>query len=81
MNIKIVLRILGILLMGFSLTMLPPIVFSFIFADGQAHAFIEAMLFYITLGVLIWYPLRNVRTELRIRDGFLVVSTFWVVIG
>lgn len=81
MNIKIVLRILGVLLMGFSLTMLPPIVVAIIYEDGQHAAFFEAFLVYAAVGAAIWYPLRKKRSELRIRDGFLVVSTFWVVIG
>ncbi len=81
MNIKIVLRILGVLLMGFSLTMLPPILVSLIYSDGQAFAFVNSMVFYLALGAVIWYPLRTQRSELRIRDGFLVVSSFWVVIG
>jgi len=81
MNIKIVLRILGVLLMGFSVTMLPPIAVSLIYSDGQAFAFVESLFIYIVLGAIIWYPLRKQRSELRIRDGFLVVSTFWVVIG
>lgn len=81
MNIKIVLRILGVLLMGFSLTMLPPILVSIFYEDGQVDAFFQSLLIYLSLGAAIWYPLRNTRTELKIRDGFLVVSTFWVVIG
>jgi len=81
MNLKLVLRILGILLMVFSITMLPPIIFSIAFEDGQAGAFFKAFLVYIILGSMIWYPLRKQQSELRLRDGFLVVATFWVVIG
>lgn len=81
MNIKLVLRILGVLLMGFSVTMLPPIAFSIVFEDGQHAAFFKAMFIYAGIGVTLWYPLRKNRSELRIRDGFLVVSTFWVIIG
>ncbi len=81
MNIKIVLRILGVLLMGFSVTMVPPIFVSFIYSDGQASAFIYSIIIYLIIGSIIWYPLRKQRSELRIRDGFLVVSSFWAVIG
>ncbi|MBT8142229.1 MAG: potassium transporter [Gammaproteobacteria bacterium] len=81
MNFKLVIRILGVLLMIFSATMLPPIVFSIFYDDGQVAAFFNALLVYLVLGAILWYPLRHLRAELRLRDGFLVVSTFWVVIG
>ena len=29
----------------------------------------------------MWYPVRNARHELRIRDGFLITSMFWTVLG
>ncbi len=81
MNIKIVLRILGILLMGFSLTMLPPTFFAILYEDGQGPAFLNSFLIYLALGSAIWYPLRHTKSDLRLRDGFLVVAGFWVVIG
>jgi len=81
MNIKTVLRILGVLLMGFSLMMLPPVFFSILYQDGQQAAFLQSFLVYLLIGVLIWYPLRHQRSDLRIRDGFLVVASFWTVIG
>ena len=30
---------------------------------------------------MLWLPVREYRRELRIRDGFLVVVVFWVVLG
>ena len=33
------------------------------------------------VGVLCWYPVRNQRRELRVRDGFVVVSLFWTVLA
>jgi len=81
MNIKIVLRILGVLLMGFSLTMLPPTFFAILYEDGQGPAFLNSFVIYLALGAAIWYPLRKTKSDLRLRDGFLVVASFWVVIG
>jgi len=81
MNIKVVLRILGVLLMGFSAAMIPPTFFSILYQDGQVAAFLQSFVIYICLGALIWYPLRHARSDLRIRDGFLVVASFWTVIG
>ena len=69
------------LLTLFSVTMLPPVAVSFLFQDGSWAAFLSA--FFVTLGagVLFWWPVRTIKRELRLRDGFLVVACFWVVLG
>lgn len=69
------------LLALFSLTMLPPVVVSWIYNDGAAHAFAYAFLIIMAAGLALFLPLRRHRAELRIRDGFLVVAGFWVVLG
>ncbi len=74
-------RVLGFLVMIFSLTMLMPIVVSLIFADGTWNAFAQSFLIVLGSGAIIWYPVRNEDRELRLRDGFLVVALFWVVLG
>ena len=81
MNVLVVLRILGLLLTLFSLTMLPPVVVSWIYSDGAAMAFVHSFLIILGAGLVLFLPLRRHRAELRIRDGFLVVAGFWVVLG
>jgi trk system potassium uptake protein TrkH len=61
-----VLRVLGLLLATFSLTMLPPVIFSIVHEDGTGTVFFEAFLIVALLGL---------------RDGFLVVALFWLVLG
>ncbi|HEX7718236.1 MAG TPA: potassium transporter TrkG, partial [Woeseiaceae bacterium] len=81
MNLIVVQRILGLLLMVFSLTMLPPVIFSFVFDENSWLPFVQG--FFVTLisGLIIWYPARRSRKELRLRDGFVVVAMFWTVLG
>ncbi len=81
MNLFVVQRILGILLMLFSVTMLPPIAVSLTFQDQQSAPFLDAFMGLLVTGLLIWLPVRNQQRELRLRDGFLVVALFWVVLG
>ena len=81
MNLLVVQRILGILLMLFSATMLPPVAVSLAFQDHQSAPFIDAFTGLMLTGVLIWLPVRKQYRELRLRDGFLVVALFWVVLG
>ncbi len=77
----VIQRVLGLLLMIFSLSMVPPILVSQLYEDGAAFPFMLSMSITITSGFVIWYPVRRIRKELRIRDGFLVVVLFWVVLG
>ena len=74
-------RVLGLLLTIFSLSMLPPIVFSLYFDDGTAIDFVESFFVVATVGLLFWLPARNSKRELRLRDGFVIVASFWVVLG
>ncbi len=81
MTPSVVQRILGLLLMVFSVTMLPPIVVSLIYRDGTALAFALGFAVTLSLGAMIWYPVRRAREEMRLRDGFIVVALFWIVLG
>lgn len=67
--------------MLFSLSMLPPIGVSILFQDAQIPLFLQAFFLIFGIGVLCWFPLRNQKRELRIRDGFLITVLFWVVLG
>src|SRR5690554_1394296 len=80
-HFAVIARILGILLMLFSLAMLPPIVVSFIYNDGVAQAFITAMVMIFCIGFTLWLPVRLEREELRTRDGFIIASLFWITLG
>lgn len=77
----VILRIVGLLLMVFSTTVIPPVVVSLWYQDTEITAFINAFLVILISGLFIWLPVRNMRKELRIRDGFIVVVLFWFVFG
>lgn len=81
MNLAMVQRILGLMLMVFSLTMLPPVGISLLYDDGHHAAFLDAFLAVAVAGLVIWWPVRTVQRDLRLRDGFLVVALFWVILG
>lgn len=81
MHFSTVQRILGVLLMLFSLTMLPPLVLSMLVDDGALIGFTDAFILTLGLGLGIWMPVRHRRQDLRVRDGFLVVVLFWSVLG
>lgn len=69
------------LLMVFSMTMLPPVLVALLYGDGALHAFLQAFVWTFIAGFVFWLPVRTRRKELRLRDGFVVVMLFWVVLG
>ena len=81
MNWTVVQRILGLLLMMFSLTMLPPIIFSVYYDDHSWLPFVEGFGLTLVAGFLFWLPVHRSKKDLRLRDGFLVVASFWTVLG
>ena len=81
MNWTVVLRILGLLLMLFSVTMLLPILVSIGFNDQAWFSFVEGFAYTFFSGLVIWFSFRNSRKDLRLRDGFLIVALFWTVLG
>lgn len=74
-------RIIGLLLMLFSMTMIPPAIVGLIYRDGSVYPFFIAFLLNLILGVFVWLPVHKDRTDLRLRDGFVIVVVFWVVWG
>ena len=71
-------RILGFLIAGASLMMLPPIAVSLLYKDGTATLFLVSAFILFIIGMAIFLPVRHVHEELRIRDGFLVVVACWL---
>ncbi|MGF1526885.1 MAG: TrkH family potassium uptake protein [Candidatus Competibacterales bacterium] len=75
-------HILGLLLMVFSATLLPPLAVAFLYGETDVFkAFALALGFIFALGLVAWLPVHNRRRDLRLRDGFMVVAMFWSVLG
>lgn len=81
MSLRMILRILGLLLMLFSLTLVPPVLVSLLFNDGVWDAFAIAMVITVVTGALLYLPNRRSQKELRTRDGFIIATLFWTVLG
>ncbi len=81
MHLSVTLRILGMLLMLFSSTLLVPMGVALLDDDHTISSFASALALTFSAGLLSWLPVQHVRHELRIRDGFLVTSLFWTVLG
>ena len=81
MQFSIVFKTIGLLLMVFSLTQLPPLLVDFIYQQNEAQSFITAFLLTLLSGFILWVPFRNTKKDFRIREGVLVVVSFWFVLS
>ena len=81
MQYKNIIRILGLLVALLSVTMLPPAMVSMIYRDGGGVPFLMGFLCCLITGFLAWYPNRYEKTDLRAREGFLIVVLFWLVLA
>ncbi|MFO8003758.1 TrkH family potassium uptake protein [Thioalkalivibrio sp.] len=75
------LRLLGILVTLFSLTMLPPALIGWIYDESSRWVFLRAFGILMGAGLLIWAAFFRSRGDLQVRDGFVVVVMFWLVLG
>lgn len=81
MQILVVQRIIGLLLMLYSITVIPAILVSIYFQDSALVSFIETLLITLGAGILLWFPVRKKKNDLKLRDGFMVVVMFWLSLG
>lgn len=81
MHPAIISRVLGILLMCYSLALIPPVLVSFIYDDKLHFAFIIPFVATLLTGFALWYATHRVKQDLRSRDGFMVTTMFWTVLG
>ncbi len=60
---------------------LPPLIVSFLYSDGMAMTFIDSFFAVFFTGFVLWLLTSRSKQELGTRDGFLIVTLFWVVLG
>lgn len=75
-----VYRALGMVIMLFGLTMLAPLILSYIVDDGAQAAYDEAFGLTMLSGLFLCYRFRRCKQELTVRDGFLMVVLVWTVL-
>ncbi|MBW5408058.1 Trk system potassium transporter TrkH [Morganella morganii] len=81
MHFRAITRIVGLLVIIFSVTMIIPGIVALIYKDGAGKAFSQTFLAALIIGLLLWIPNRNKKSELKPKEGFLIVVLFWTVLG
>jgi len=80
-HLSLVQRILGLVIVAFGLTMLPPVVVDVVYGGTTAGLFLMVGAALVAMGTALWLPVRRVNRDLRLRDGFLIVALFWALLG
>ncbi|MCM2307509.1 MAG: TrkH family potassium uptake protein [Sulfuritalea sp.] len=75
-----VVRVFGVLLIGFSLTLLVPLGFSWYWHDGAELAYDEAFALTLLVGLILFWSARHHDDDLKVRDGFLIVVLVWTLL-
>jgi trk system potassium uptake protein TrkH len=78
---RTITHLFGILLMLYSLSFFPSIGIALLYADGEAGIFLLSFTITAVAGLFLWFTNRNHRSELSIRDGFLFVTLFWLILS
>ncbi len=80
-RVHILQRVLGLLSALFSVTMLPPLAVALWYGDGGVREFLAGGCLSLLIGLLLYWPVRHERSSIGLRDGYLIVTLFWAVLG
>ena len=81
MRAQAFIRTISFLCISFSAMLLPPLLVSLWRQDGQAGHFALIAAVVLAVGSLLWWPFRRHPLQLHNRDGYLIVATFWLLLG
>ncbi|NYY77687.1 hypothetical protein DMH20_20295 [Escherichia coli] len=81
MHFRAITRIVGLLVILFSGTMIIHGLVALIYRDGAGRAFTQTFFVALAIGSMLWWPNRKEKGELKSREGFLIVVLFWTVLG
>ena len=81
MQLSIVAKTIGLLLMVFSFAQIPPLVVDLIYTEGEYISFLYSFLLTVLGGLVLWWPFREVNKDFRLREGVLIVVCFWIVLS
>ncbi|TCJ15548.1 TrkH family potassium uptake protein [Parasulfuritortus cantonensis] len=75
-----ILKVLGIVIIVFGISMLLPLIVSLAIEDNAQTAYDEAVGVTVCTGLVLWLFNNRDRNELKYRDGFLLVVLIWTIL-
>ncbi|MGC9353046.1 MAG: hypothetical protein ACP5D9_04360, partial [Mariniphaga sp.] len=79
MNVRIIFRVLGLLLLIEGVAMLLALIVSILYKESDQSAFLISSGINVLLGIIILYLTRNARRDIGRREGYIIVSSVWIV--
>ena len=80
MNYYQILKITGIILLIFSFFLLIPLIASFYYAISVDN-FLQSFLIVFFSGLITYFPNKKEKSQIKIKEGFLIVAIFWFVLS
>lgn len=78
-RIRAIQRVLGAIIGLSSLMNLVPLVLAVSMREDTVFAFANSFAIAAVLGLALWWPVRKVSYDLRLRDGFFIVAMSWTL--
>jgi trk system potassium uptake protein len=75
---RAITKVLGVIVALSACSKLPSLLYALLAGEDTTSVFAGSFLASAGIGLLMWWPNRHVNDELRLRDGFLVVTLTWV---
>ncbi|WP_211214058.1 TrkH family potassium uptake protein [Arenimonas oryziterrae] len=72
-------RIFGAIVALSSLITVPPMIIAHALGEPSQGAFFDSFVIIGAAGLLLWWPVRHAHYDLRLRDGFLITTSIWVI--
>lgn len=72
-------RIFGGIIAFSSLITVPPLLIAHALDEPSQSAFFDSFMLLAVSGLLLWWPVRSAKYDLRLRDGFLITASIWVI--
>lgn len=79
LRLRAITRVLGVIVGLTSLTKLPSALLAWLLNEGTVGIYLASSAVSALAGFALWWPCRRVSYELRLRDGFLIVTLTWVL--
>jgi trk system potassium uptake protein TrkH len=81
MRLDVIIRTLGVLLLLFGATLVPPIGVSLFYGDGEVQRFSITLAVALVAGLVFWLPFRRQAMNFRSRDGFVIIAVMWTAMS
>ena len=72
MQLSIVAKTIGLLLMVFSFAQVPPIIVDLIYSEGEYFSFLLSFALTGLGGLILWWPFKDTKKDLPLPEGVVV---------